>query len=237
MASDRETVRGRIKELLGDSNPSEPIFGEFRYNDIINRNVYLIAGRATMPRTSVTSVSLVASTYEYTVASTVAQSVGQVFLNSNGDELNPVPWEQFNAYYKQDTAVPRASGTPREYTMREDTSNTLRFRFGPTPNATDTAKVHLSILPATLASDTTAIPFANDLVRALELTCAAEVVLVMDKARRQAAGLSPDVASKWLAASDAMVRDYNIRQAKLGTRQDHIYRGGGRRTHSFWGWA
>jgi len=222
VAVTRDTVRTNIRESLGDVNPSETVVGDFRINDVISRNMYAIAGRSEMPRSSVTSVSLSASTYEYTVSSTTGHTVGQVFLNSDGYELAYVPWEQFNAYYRQDTAEPRGSGTPREYTMREDTSNLLRFRFGPTPDATDTAKVHLSVLPAALTTDAISIPFANDLLRALEAACLSEIVLALDKSTLAKLGLSKDVAGKWSAESDRLVRGYNLRMGRLGGRQDRI---------------
>ena len=229
MATTRLDVRDHIQEILGNVNPSEPVIGQFRYNEVINRNMHAIAARCDMPRSSVASVALVASTFEYTVASTTAQSVGLVILNSIGRELGFVPWEQFNAYYRQDSAQPLGSGTPEEYTLREDTSNLLRFRFGPTPSAIDTVKVHLSILPATLATDTSAIPFAIDLVRALELSCACEIVLAMDKTKLGAIGLAKDVAAKWDSEAARIIHDYNVRMGRLGSRQNHILRYGGRR--------
>ena len=239
MAQTRAVVRGRIQELLGDVNPSERVFGTFRYNEIIGRNVPMLAVRCMMPRETVVSLALTATTYDYTIAaSTDATGVSQVFLNSTGDELGFVPFEQFNAYYRQDTAEPRDSGTPREYTLSENTSNVTRIRIGPTPDASDTAKIHIERIPAALTADSSSIPFAEDLMRGLESLCAAEVVLVMSPEQRARLGLSPDSVSKWLGDADRVVHDYNVRQRRLGSNQNGVLRHGGRR-HASWlgrGW-
>jgi hypothetical protein len=194
-----------------------------------------------LPSEAITSVSLVSGTYQYTLSSESAKSVSLVLLNSTGGELAPVPWEEFNAYYKQDTASPRANGTPREYTTRESSANTTLIRFGPTPNATDSAKVHVSLLAATAsgvptAGDVEDIFLPNDLIRGLEARCCAEVALMLAPENRAALGISADVATKWLDEAKQVIHDYNVRQGRLGSRQDYILRYGGRRArHAFWG--
>jgi hypothetical protein len=216
--------------MLGDQNPDERVVSTFRYNQAIGRNMHLIAARVQMPRSAVQSVSIsVALGFEYSTLTDTPQSVDQIFLNSTGDELVPVPWEQFNAYYRQDTADPRDSGTPREYTTRENVTSGLVIRVGPTPNASDTLKVHLSILPITLASDTTSIPFSDELRRGLESAVAAEIVTSLSDASLKKLGVPRPAAGLWNAQLETVIRDYNLRQQRLGTRQDHIAYGGGRR--------
>ena len=215
--------------MIGDVNPSETVLNDFRINDVIGRNVHLLATWCDLPRSTVSSITLANGTYEYTIASTTAKAVGLVLLNSTGDELGFVPWEQFNAYYKQDTAEARDAGTPQEYTLRESVTNVVTFRFGPTPNASDSAKVHLSVLPAELTSDATSIPFADDLRRGLELMCAAEIVAALDDDQLKRLGVSKAIVPVWTAALNRVVRDYHRRQANLGARQNRILRSGGRR--------
>lgn len=238
MSVTRAAIRTRVRELLGDTNGDERQISSFRYLQSIHRNMHLIAARVNMPRSSVQSVSIsVAGGYEYTTLTNTPQSVGLVLLNSTGAELAPVPWEQFNAYYRQDTAEPRDSGTPREYTMRENTSNGLVLRFGPTPDASDTVKVHISIIPDQPASDSTAVPFSDELARAWESAVAAELVSTIADDRLKALGVPRSAAGLFLKQMDEAIRDYNRRQGRLGTRQDHIMRGNRRAGsgHQFWG--
>ena len=230
MSATRATVRGRIQEILGDVNPSERVVNQFRLDETIGRNMHLIAGRAMMPRDSVTSVALVASTYDYSLsASLTYQMVEQVLLDSTGREIAFVPFAQFNAYYRQDTAQPIGTGTPQEYTLYETTTNILKIRFGPTPSASDTAKVHAAAVPALLTADSSVIPFAHTLIRGLESACAAEIVLALSDEALGRLGLSRGVARKWSADAEGAIHDYNVRQRRMGAQQNHILRGGGRR--------
>jgi hypothetical protein len=219
--------------MLGDVNPDSRAISQFRYNQSIARNVQLIAMRANLPRSAVQSVSIsVAGGYEYSGITDAMQSVDQVLLNSTGDELVYVPWEQFNAYYRQDTAMPRASGTPVEYTIRENLSSGLVIRVGPTPNASDTLKVHGPILPAALSSDSTVIAFSDELIRGLESAVAAEIVSTLSEDKLKSLGVPRSAASLWVAQLDMAIRSYNQRQLRLGARQDRILRHGGRRAMS-----
>jgi hypothetical protein len=243
MGDTRATVRTRIRESVGDMDPMNPVVSMFRYNAVIERNKQLISAQCQLPSEAISTVSLVSGTYQYTLSSESAKGVTLVLLNSTGDELFLVPWEQFNAYYRQDTADPRANGTPREYTIRESSTNTTLMRFGPTPNATDSAKVHVSLLAATesvslpsTTADTATIYLPNDLIHGLVSRCCAEVALMLSPEKRAALGLSADVAAKWLDEAKQVIHDYNVRQGRLGSRQDYILRYGGRRArHAFWG--
>lgn len=228
MATTRLAVRNRVYEMLGDPNPAERVVSEFRYNTSIERNMYLVAAKANMPRSAVSSTSLVADTYEYTISNT-AQHVGFALLNSTGTELAPVPWEQFNAYYRQDSSSPRVSGTPKEYTVREDVSNDLIIRVGPTPDASDTLKVNLSVLPALLTTDAISIPFSEELTRALDLFVAGDVVASVSDELLAKLGVSRSAAGLWMDQGEKAVRDYNRRQSRLGERQNRIARHGARR--------
>ena len=230
MSATRSVVRGRIQELIGDVNPAERVVGQFRYDEVIGRNMHLLGARCAMGRDSVVSVTLVAGTYDYAVHATLQyRDVSQVFLNDDGAELGFVPREQFDAYYLQDTADPVSSGTPREYTVYENTSSLTRIRVGPTPDAAGTLKVHASSIPALLTSDGATIPFSLELLRALESQCAAEIVLMLGQDALAKLGLDRAVAQKWTAEVDRTVRAYNQRVHDLGTRQNRILRYGGRR--------
>ena len=236
MSVTRAAIRTRVRELLGDTNGDERKISAFRYLQSIHRNMHMIAARVNMPRSSVQSITLVASTYEYTSLTNTPQSVGLVLLNSTGAELRPVPWEQFNAYYKQDTAEPRDSGTPSEYTIRENTSNGLVIRFGPTPNASDTVKVHIAIIPDQPSTDSTAVPFSDELARAWESAVAGELVSTISEDALKSLGVPRSSAALFFNQMEQAIRDYNRRQGRLGTRQDHIMRGNRRDSkHVFWG--
>ena len=223
-------VRNRVKEVLGDMNPSDQVVGEYRYDEIVRGNVQVVASRANMPRNSPVSISLLAGTYDYAVSATLTyQSIAQVLLNSNGRELVFVPFEQFNAYYKQETAEPHGSGTPVEWTAYENTSGLTRMRFGPTPDESDTAKVHANSIPLL---DPASISFSDDLVRALIYSCASEVLLMLNDEQRAKLGLDTKVAAKWAADVERAIHGYNVRQQNLGAVANHVLRYGGRRART-----
>lgn len=233
MATTRLTVTTFVQEMLGDTNPAARVISGFRVNECVSHNTHLMAGRCRMARNSVASLSLVASTYDYAVSATLThQNIAQVFLNSTGRELMFVPFEEFNAYYQQDTAQPLGSGTPEEYTLYEAITATVhvsRIRFGPTPSAADTAKIHASNMPALLETDATTVPFSDQLVRGLVAACAAELVLAMSPENLAALKLDKAVASQWLADAERAIHDHNVRELNLGHQQDHVLRYGGRR--------
>ena len=224
MATTRAGVRNRVREMLGDQDPANRVVSQFRYDGSISRNMFLIASKATMPRAAVSSVSISAGAYESTAITDTARSVKLVVDNATGKELAYVPWDDFNSYYGQDTANPRASGTAVEYTVRENTTAGLVIRVGPTPSANATFDVHYAAMPSALSTDSTSIPFSEELTRALDSFVAAEIASTLSEDKLAKLGVPRSSAKLWLEQGTAAIRDYNLRMGRLGTRQDRIFR-------------
>lgn len=215
----------RVREMLRDMDPSDALASDYTYAEVIERNANAIAGRVTLPLIAVASTSLVAETYEYTLTDVQVQRIEQVILNSNGKELVFVPWDEFNAHYRQDTATPVASGTPVEYTWSERAStglgvNDTIIRVGPTPSAADAIDVYRANMPAAAATpnpsylasaDGFVIPFADDLMAALLAACAGEIASTSSADALAKRGLAPGAARAWLAQVEPAIRSYNLR--------------------------
>ena len=235
MAITPAILRQRIRDLIGDTDSEQSVVSPFRLDLIINKQVHRIASRTIRPRETVQSITLVASTYDYALASSgLVEHVAQVFLDADGTELYPVPFELFNSRYRQATSEPLPSGTPREYTLWETAAQVMTLRIGPTPNsaADGPLKVYHSILPAMLSTSTyagalttQAIPFSDELIAGLEAACAAEVVSGMNAQNVEPLGLDKGiVVPRWEAEAEGAIRQYNLRQLKNGQRQDRVLR-------------
>lgn len=221
--------------MLRDMNTSDPIASDYTYDEAIDRHAFLLSSRAYMVPTAVQTVSLVASTYEYTMTGVQAQSISSAILNSTGRELVFVPWDEFNAYWRQDSAEPQSSGTPVEYSFREkatDPENDLLIRFGPTPSATDAVDIFIAQLleqgatpaPAFLGTaGSTVIPFPDDLIRGLQLLVAAEIAGVASEDRLAKRGLSANAARVFASQAEPAIKSYNVRARRM-SQQDHRLR-------------
>ena len=179
MSATLAQTRANVYEMLGDLNSDLRSIGVFRLNQAIEKHSQLVAGRTIRPRETISSVALVANTYDYSLSAEI-MGVHQVFLNSNGFELGYLPFTDFNAFYRQETASP-VGGTPMQYTVWEGTNGALRIRVGPTPAAADTLKVHNGIVPVALSADSTSIFCTRELLRAIECFAAAECVMLLSE--------------------------------------------------------
>jgi hypothetical protein len=222
MAATRAVVRARIQELLGDVNPAERVVNLYRLNEIINRNIELIAPRVACPMRVAVSVTTEAGTPDYTAsASFEAQTVEQVFMNASGEELKLITFAEMCSNYRQDTATPVASGTPLYYTVYEKSDNVATLRIGPTPNAILVMKVHatsLTVLPTEDGSPGGDIYFNAVLMRGLEAACAADVVEMLDDASLGALKISRGWAASLRRQAQEAIAAHNFRDEGLGRR-------------------
>ena len=225
MSATLATTRFNVQQLLGDNNPDRRSVGSVRLNEIIKANAHTIYGRIIKPRESITTQATVAGTYDYSLSGETSP-VAQVFLNSTGAEMAFVPFEIFNARYRQETDDPMASGTPGEYTLWEGTNNALRIRIGPTPGAVDSLKIHRSLMPSFSSppDDADNLNFASDLLRAIEFAAAADCASLLGEDELAILKLSPAAGAMWRAKSSQAVRDYNVRASANGFRQDGVVR-------------
>ena len=234
MSVTRAVVRRRVQEMLHDMNPSDPLVSsDDTYNEALERHPFNISGRVFLPPSTVVSTTLVAGTYEYTLSDVRLQGLVQVFLNSDGTEMIPLPWEEFNAMFRQDTAMPAASGIPRYYAAREVSSASINdtvIRFGPTPNAAGTAKVYYAPLQTMATSpapayvgmtDSSSIVFPEDLLMALVCACAADIAGSVTPDKLASHNLNPNAASQWGGQVSQLILGYNRRVRNL-VPHDHI---------------
>lgn len=217
MSITRAAVRARLQELLGDMNPDARVVGQFRYNEVISRNMNMLASRSIRPRETELTVAVVAGTYDYTldVTKTIA-TVSSVYDYTNWWELEFLEFEAFNRAFRENTVNPPISGRLSHYTLWETAGQLGTLRVGPMPNAATSLRVHYGILPAALASESTAIPFTLELQRALESFSAAELISTLGDERLQKLGLSRSVVGLWQAQGQQALRDHNKRQGSMG---------------------
>jgi hypothetical protein len=230
MAATRAVVRARIQELLGDVNPAERVVNLYRLNEIINRNMQVVAAQTIRPTELATAITLVNGTYDYAIVTVdETQTVDQVFANgagvalATGAELKLRTFVDMCSTYKQDTAAPVASGIPLHYTVYEKSDNVVTLRIGPTPNAAAvTARVSLIVRATGLitlpTTDASSIRFNAVLMRGLEAACAADVVEMLDDASLGALKISRGWAASLRRQAQEAIAAHNFRDEGLGRR-------------------
>lgn len=235
MSATLAATRRRVQNLIGDRNPDRRSVNSIRLDEIIEKNVHLIAGRIILPREPVTTgVTLVAGTYDYSLTGEIAL-VSRVVDNTRGDELIFLDFDELNRRFEQDTSDPVESGTTGFWTTWEDSSQVTRLRIAPTPSAAGTLRVYHAVEPAALNvnTETTAIPFPRMLLRGLEAMCAAEAASLLSEDELAILKLSPGVVGIWNSQANQAIRDHNQRQLGKGRRQEGILR----KTSRFGYWA
>lgn len=232
MSQTLSQTRWNVQQLVGDNNPDRRSVSFVRLNEIVKNNAHSMFSRIIKPRDTVVSVTVSAGTYDYSLSNEVG-NVAQIFLNSTGDELAPLPFEILNARYRQDTDNPSASGTPAEYSLWEGVNNATRIRIAPTPSAGGTLKVHRSTIPvfSSPPADADSIPFALDLLRALEMACAADSLAGLSEDELAVLKTDRSAASMWRARADQALRNYNVRASANGYRQQEVIR-----ARTRWAW-
>lgn len=222
MSATRSVTEANIRLLIDDSNPDDYAISSVRLHQVVQGEMQLIGSRMALPMEAVTSVSLVAGTYDYTLTGIVAD-VRQVMLDSNGRALDPLTLEEMNRNYYQDTTPGTGRGTPRYYALYETSAQLSRMRVAPTPNASDTLKLYHGLIPAALSADSSTIPFSAPLLRVLERSAAAECVAMMSPEDRAKRMIGIESLTLWREMAEQGFRDENWRLRILGSgTQDRV---------------
>lgn len=223
MAATRVTVRRRIQELLGDTNPSERVVNTLKVEALINHHIVLLAARTIRNTETNLSIATASGTFDYTIHATLeAQAVDQVYLNSTGTELRYLTLAEIGVLYKQGTTGAAANATPVHYTIFENEAQVPKIRLGPTPNATDAVDLVLSVMPTLPTADSTSILFPDVLMRGLEAAVAADCIDMMDDASLSALKLSRGAGASFRAQVEVAVAEHNARLNRFGRRQDRL---------------
>jgi len=115
-------------ERLGNAQPEARV----RFRRYINEWYHRILSEVTLPRGATTTLSVVAATEEYTLASTIGR-VRQIFDNTSGRMLVERPLAWIREQDPQETA----SGTPEVYAYVTDRI----IRLHPSPSANNTLDI------------------------------------------------------------------------------------------------
>jgi len=225
LSQTRATVRGRIKELLGDVRPAEPIFTQFRYDECINRNIQMFMGRAIAQDTTLT-VSLVAGSYDYTVTAIIGEvkSAWQAFLSGTGAELTYLPLEELNNLYHQESSAAAASGDPAYFSLYESTTQVWKVRVAPTPASSGSLILYQSVTLDLPTSEGSSIAMDEQLIRALECAVAADLIETADQATLQAGRISRAAVPTFRLQAEQGLKDHNQRRMGMGRRQNYVLR-------------
>lgn len=217
MSATRSATEDIIRLLIDDHDRDDYAISSIRMAEIIQGQMQLLGAQTHLPMEAVTSVALLAGTYDYTLTGVVGD-VRQVIDNATGMELTPVTLDELVSTYRQDTAVPQGSSNPPLYYAVLETSAQLsRIRVAPTPGASGTLKVYYGIVPASLSADASTIPFSAPLLRVLERSCAMECVASMSREDRAQRMISADVLSIWQNSVSEGLRAENLRLRVVGS--------------------
>jgi hypothetical protein len=221
MSQTRAITEMNVRYLIDDLDPEDYAISSVRMHQYLQGQMHLLASRMVLPMEAVTSVAVVAGTYDYTLTGTVGD-IRQIQWNATGGELEPMLFEELNAEFKQDTAVVYSSGTPRAYAPFETSAQASKIRVAPTPAATGTLKVYYGIIPAALTADSSVIPFSAPMLRILERLVASECVSVMSPEDRKRRMLGTEVVAFWARMVEHGISDENFRMRTQGSTQRRI---------------
>ena len=220
MSATRTATEMNIRLLIDDLDPDSYAISSVRMHQYLQGQMHVMGTRLILPMEAVTSVSVVAGTYDYTITGTVGD-VRKVLDNATGRELVPMTFDDICSAYLQDTDE-SVSGDPAAYALYETSAQASKMRVGPTPSASGTLKVYYGIIPAALTTDASTIPFSAPLLRALERLTAAECVAVMGAQDRQKRMVSPDVVRLWREMAEQAITNENYRMRTMGALQRRI---------------
>jgi hypothetical protein len=216
VSATRIVTERNIRLLIDDNNPQQFSISSVRMAQLIQGQMQLIGQRVFLPMESVFSVTLVASTYDYTLTGVVGD-IRQIIDNATGLELDQQTLDYMVQIYRQDSATSTSTGTPRDYALLETSAQLSRIRVGPTPSASGTLKVYYGIIPTSLTADSSTIPFSAPLLRGLERAVAAECVAIMSDVDRQTRMISKDSVALWQQMSEEAIRQENGRMRLMGS--------------------
>lgn len=238
-------VRDRVRLLTGDVDPGRPAVGTLRMNAMIEGRLIEFSGRTFRHDEAVQTVTLVASTYDYTLTGETF-GVQEVLRNSDGYALRRQTMEYMNEHYRQDTSSPVASANlPVDYAIFELAGTTAsavqrtRIRVGPTPNASGSLKVWSNVIPALLTmynyygdDNVTEVGLGDNLspgaangdglfIVALVHAVAGDCVLSMPEEERKRLAISTQIVPVWQRISDNALKGHNWRM-RLNSAQSHV---------------
>lgn len=187
MAGTRATQRDNIRDILTDLSPDFPGIGNDRLNRLIESQMQTMPGVQFGDAWVTGAVTLSPGVSDYTLSSLQMANVQLLRLTSQGWELKKRTAVEMEAL-RIGTTIPQ--GDPTDYHVWEDASQVLKIRLYQTPDKADTLDRFGQLVPAALTADSSAIPFPDPLLRALEKLVAATCVSVISE--EQAAKLQID---------------------------------------------
>lgn len=212
----RSAIERNIRSLIDDLDPERYAIKTTRMRQMIEAQMELIASRTFLPQESVTSVALLAGTYDYTLTGVVGD-IRQLVDDATGVPLIEVPMEEMVVTYRQDSSQPAPRGKPLAFAVAERSDQAVRIRVGPTPISTGTLDLYYGVIPSGLTSDISLIPFSEPLLRALERAVASQCVVAMSESDASRNMISADIVPVWRQMVDDAIREENMRLRITGS--------------------
>lgn len=223
MSKTRGAVRLSIYEILGDMNPDERVVSIPRINEIIARNYQTFLRRTTQHTSVAVSVTVLSGTGDYTIDSNEVFELDQVFDSTNNRELFYLPLVEFNSRFLPDVTT-AATGLPTHYTTYEGTSQVMKLRLGPTPNASLTVKCYRTTAQSALTTDGSSLLVSDGLARGIEAACAADILAILGDAQLTKLGASRAAVQTLRKESEDAIREHNLKASRTGRRQASVLR-------------
>ena len=221
MSQTRLVTEQNVRYLIDDLDPDDYAISSVRMHQYLQGQMQLLGGRMILPMEAVTSVAVVAGTYDYTLTGTVGD-VRQVLWNANGLVLEPLSFDELNETFRQDTALNYTATVPMCWALYETSAQASKLRIAPTPAASGTLKVYYGVIPASLTADSSTIPFSAPMLRILERMVASECVTVMSPEDRKRRMIGTGVVAMWQRATEMGIANENFRMRTQGALQSRI---------------
>lgn len=221
MSQTRAVTEMNIRYLLDDLDPDDYAISSVRMHQYLQGQMHMLAARMVLPMEAVTSVSVTAGTYDYTLSGTVGD-VRKVLWDATGQELVRLSFDDICSGYLQDSTASVTRGIPIAYALYETSAQASKMRVAPTPVSSGTLKLYYGIVPAALTADSSTIPFSAPMLRVLERLTAAECASVMSPADRQRRMLGDGAAALWRQQAEQALANENFRMRTMGALQEKI---------------
>lgn len=185
MSETRAACELNARVLIDDLDHSAYGVTSERLHEIVKHEAQRI-GRAVGLGSSWSSafVTLTAGDRDYPLnTGNQYANIEHLIVDSLNWPMSKIPLEAMNAYYMGFVPFSNARGIPRVYSIWEDSSQVVHLRIFPTPATNDSLTAFYKLQVTPLALDADAIPFSDDLLRALEKSVAVRMwqSMPMDK--------------------------------------------------------
>ena len=210
MSDTLTNVEARVRDLTDDRDPSNYAISQRRLWRMIDTQVQEIGARIGMGQAwSTTVFSTADGTDDYALPTTSSAEYAQIIMlkdATHGTLIQKADNETIESY-RQTGSTAVIKGFPLRFSLLEGITQIITVRLYPVPNGVYAIDLLRSLLPTRLTAATDVLPFARDVLTAVELRAAARAARSMTDAEREKRLLNDRAIADWMADAESLVRE------------------------------